>query len=45
MAIQRAPEIKKLIKRLVMMAGAAGGAVGNVTPAAEYNVWCDPEAA
>ncbi len=24
--------------------GGAAWAVGNVTPAAEYNIWCDPEA-
>ncbi len=25
--------------------GGAATTVGNVTPAAEYNIWCDPEAA
>ena len=25
--------------------GGAACTVGNVTPAAEYNIWCDPEAA
>jgi len=31
------------IERIVLMGGSI--AEGNVTPAAEFNVWCDPEAA
>jgi inosine-uridine nucleoside N-ribohydrolase len=31
------------IARIVLMGGAI--AEGNVTPAAEFNIWCDPEAA
>ena len=31
------------IERIVLMGGSIGE--GNVTPAAEFNVWCDPEAA
>jgi len=44
LAISRAPEIVQNVSRCVVMGGAAC-AVGNVTPAAEYNIWCDPEAA
>jgi purine nucleosidase len=43
-AIAKAPEIVPLISRCVVMGGAAN-VVGNITPAAEYNIWCDPEAA
>ncbi len=44
LAVSRAPEIIPNVSRCVVMGGAAC-AVGNVTPAAEYNIWCDPEAA
>lgn len=37
------PSLKKLIKHLWIMGGAVIG--GNVTPTAEFNIWCDPEAA
>ncbi len=43
-ALLRAPEIAQLVQRCVIMGGAAN-TVGNVTPAAEYNIWVDPEAA
>lgn len=43
-ALIRAPEIASMLNRVVVMGGAAN-AVGNVTPSAEYNIWCDPEAA
>lgn len=36
-------ELPKLIKRIYIMGGAASG--GNVTPAAEFNIFADPEAA
>jgi purine nucleosidase len=44
LALARAPQIASEVSRCVVMGGAAC-TVGNVTPAAEYNVWCDPEAA
>ncbi len=44
LALAKAPEIAERIERVVVMGGAAC-TVGNVTPAAEYNIWCDPEAA
>jgi purine nucleosidase len=43
-ALTRAPDIGSLVGRCVVMGGAAC-TVGNVTPAAEYNVWVDPDAA
>lgn len=43
-ALQRAPDLIPLVGRCVVMGGAAC-TVGNVTPAAEYNVWVDPDAA
>jgi inosine-uridine nucleoside N-ribohydrolase len=39
----RYPEIAPRLGRVVLMGGAIGE--GNVTPAAEFNVWADPEAA
>ena len=44
LALQRRPEIAKSVSRCVVMGGAPC-CEGNVTPAAEYNIWCDPEAA
>ncbi|MFM5371013.1 pyrimidine-specific ribonucleoside hydrolase RihA [Aeromonas veronii] len=37
------PELKPKIARIVLMGGAAGA--GNWTPAAEFNIYVDPEAA
>ena len=44
LALRKAPDIAPLISRCVVMGGAAC-TNGNVTPAAEYNIWCDPESA
>lgn len=43
MAILKYSDLTKLIKRIVIMGGAAS--YGNVTPAAEFNIYVDPEAA
>ena len=43
-ALQRKPDLGKLVGRCVVMGGAPC-CEGNVTPAAEFNIWCDPEAA
>jgi purine nucleosidase len=44
LALVKAPDIAPRIKEIVMMAGAYFE-VGNITPAAEFNVYVDPEAA
>jgi purine nucleosidase len=43
-AFQRAPDIVERVQELVMMGGAYFE-VGNITPAAEFNIFVDPEAA
>jgi inosine-uridine nucleoside N-ribohydrolase len=42
-ALTSDPEIAAMVARLVMMGGSLSG--GNITPAAEFNVYVDPEAA
>jgi purine nucleosidase len=44
MALLREPQLATRVKRCVVMGGAPCCS-GNVTPAAEYNIWVDPEAA
>jgi len=41
--LARFPELEPRIERVVLMGGAIGE--GNATPAAEFNIWADPEAA
>ena len=41
--LSRHPDVAGDIERIVLMGGAI--AEGNVTPAAEFNIWVDPEAA
>ncbi len=44
MAVLREPKLAASVERCVVMGGAPC-CVGNVTPAAEFNIWVDPEAA
>ncbi|MBV9681618.1 MAG: nucleoside hydrolase [Solirubrobacterales bacterium] len=41
--LARYPELEPRLERIVLMGGAIGE--GNTTPAAEFNIWVDPEAA
>jgi purine nucleosidase len=43
LAVTREPRLAGWADRFVIMGGSAGR--GNVTPAAEFNIWADPEAA
>ncbi len=42
-ALNADPELAGMVRRLVMMGGSLSG--GNITPAAEFNIYVDPEAA
>jgi inosine-uridine nucleoside N-ribohydrolase len=41
--LARYPELAARLERIVLMGGSIGE--GNTTPAAEFNIWADPEAA
>lgn len=43
LALHRHPVVKSRLKEIVLMGGASG--LGNTTPAAEFNIYADPEAA
>jgi len=43
LALRREPALASWVKDFVIMGGSASR--GNVTPAAEFNIWADPEAA
>lgn len=43
-AFQRDPELASLVGQIVMMGGSYSGP-GNITPTAEFNVYCDPKSA
>lgn len=42
--LRERPEVRRKIGRIVLMGGGAR-VIGNMTPAAEFNIWFDPEAA
>ena len=43
MALRKAPDVVPRIREIVLMGGAIG--LGNITPAAEFNIYVDPHAA
>jgi purine nucleosidase len=43
LAVRRHPPLVRQVADFVIMGGSAGR--GNTTPAAEFNIWCDPESA
>ncbi len=43
LALRLAPDVAAKVKRIVLMGGAMN--LGNMTPAAEYNIYADPHAA
>lgn len=43
LALKREPRLRHWLREITVMGGSTGA--GNVTPAAEFNIYCDPEAA
>lgn len=43
MALKLCPEIRERLEEILIMGGSIGA--GNITPAAEFNLFCDPDAA
>lgn len=44
LALRKAPEIADMFSKVVVM-GGTGDHLGNATPATEFNIWVDPDAA
>ncbi len=42
-ALKREPRLKEWVREVTIMGGST--TLGNITPAAEFNIYCDPEAA
>ena len=43
-AFRRDPELPASVDRLIIMGGSVSG-IGNATPSAEFNIYCDPQSA
>ena len=43
LALRKEPRLKDWLKEITIMGGSTGG--GNATPVAEFNIYCDPDAA
>ncbi len=43
LAIKKEPRLVSWLREITIMGGSTG--LGNITPVAEFNIWCDPEAA
>ena len=43
LALRREPRLRDWLQEITVMGGSTGP--GNITPAAEFNIYCDPEAA
>ncbi|KAB2846118.1 MAG: nucleoside hydrolase, partial [Hyphomicrobiaceae bacterium] len=42
-ALRKEPRLKEWLREITIMGGSTGG--GNATPVAEFNIYCDPDAA
>jgi purine nucleosidase len=43
-AFRRDPDLPSIVNRVIITGGCVDG-VGNITPSAEFNIYCDPESA
>jgi inosine-uridine nucleoside N-ribohydrolase len=45
MLVNQYPDTARKVERIVIMGGGTLDVLGNITPAAEFNIWFDPDAA